>query len=343
MTNDWYTPDNSELMVAKKMATWRNADAKLETADVYASDEYMAGRLREPAVIAEPIGSTNSHLGKWRDSRVVIGTWQEILKFQTARNLYPFYGICATTGVSDPYTHTMGIRTTQTPINMGRHWQRVNTTTAENELIDILGMLPYSTHIECSELVTVAQQFNNWMVAYTKNTSTDLITTPTAITKRPFRWEDFTFPTFTYNSETVEADIIGWSHDVMCGLRWVNPDSTYRATTGMSYYTKGKILNFQLLATTLEIIPYGHNAFELIRTALSKYATDLDLTVKCARTATDYCQWTHDKLYCTPYDISVNKTPGSVESYLLTMHQLNTGSCVPVALDYLDINRYEVS
>lgn len=346
MTLDWYTPDNSHLSVAVKMATWRNGDAKLEAADVLASDEYLAGRLREPIVVAEEIGSQNSFLSKRRDSRIVIGTWQEILALQTGRNLYPFYGKCTTadnTPDTDLYTHTMAIRTTQTPINMGRHWERENTTDAESERIDILGMLPYSSHIECSELVQVAKQFNNWMVAYTKNTATDDISRPTTLDDvAPYRWEDFTFPVFTYGGVTVEADIVGWSHDIMNGLSWLTPDRTYLATTGNSYYTKGKILNFQLLATTLEIKPYGHNAFELIRQILSKYATDVDLTVKCLRHATDdFIQWTHDKTYCTPFDIAVNKVPGSVETYLLTLHQLDTGSCVPVVVDDLIDDYYE--
>jgi hypothetical protein len=108
------------------------------------------------------------------------------------------------------------------------------------------------------------------------------------------------------------------------------------------YYTIGKYVPLTYLTTTLEIIPYGKNAFELIRTNLGSYAAGgLDLTVKCARTATDYVQWVHDKCYCQPFVLKAEKKPGARERYVLVLSQMDTGSLVPTAVDDYDDDYYE--
>ena len=333
MTNDWYTADNVHLLKAKKMAAWRNADAKLEAADVHAVDEYIIGRLFEPIGTVIPLGTGGSYLAKFKTGRFQPGTWEEILYFQTAMNLYPALGVCATTEAT-PNIHDITLRITQTPLNMGRHWERENTTDAESERIDIYGMMLNSHHIECSERAPVAVQHNKWGVAFTKNSSTDDIA-KAVYTDEPFKWSMFTFPTFTYNSETIEADVVGWAFDVINTIVYTGLDTN-------GFYTKGKYIPLTYITTTLEIIPYGHNAFELIRTNLESYATDVDLVVKCSRnTTTDFVQWTHDKMYCQPFVIAAEKTPGRVERYILVMSQLDTGSLAIQAKDQYNNDYYE--
>ncbi len=336
MTNDWYTADKVHLLKAEKMATWRNGDAKLETADVHAVDEYISGRLYEPIGTVAPLATGVSYLPRFKTNHYIPGTWDEYLYFQTAMNLYPAMGICNTadnTPSASLYTHTFGIRTGQTPLNMGRHWQRENETAAESEIIDILGMMLNHCHIECSEASPVAVQHNKWGVSFTKNSSTDDITAA-SLAVAPFKWSDFTFPVFTYNSETIEANIVGWAHDIVNTLQYTGLDTS-------GYYSIGKYIPLTYITTSLEIIPYGHNAFELIRTNLGSYATDLDLTVKPARSATDYVQWVHDKCYCQPFIMTAEKSPTKIERYLLVMSQLDTGSLVPTAVDIYDDDYYE--
>ena len=238
-----------------------------------------------------------------------------------------------TQGVS---THTMGIRTTQTPTNQGRHWERENTTDAESERIDILGMLCRSHHIECSEAQPVGAQILNWGCGFTKNTATDDIARSQA-DDEPFRWNNFTFSVLLNDagSTALEADIIGWAFDIQNSIMFIAPDSN-------GYYQKGKYVPQTTISTTLEIMPYGHNAYELIRTKLGAYTTDLDVTVTATRTATyDKITWTHDKCYCFPFTIKASKDPGSVERYFLRMVQLDTGSIVPVVVDYYPVEYYE--
>ncbi|KKL61328.1 hypothetical protein LCGC14_2196420, partial [marine sediment metagenome] len=220
---------------------------------------------------------------------------------------------------------------------MGRHLQRVNPTSAENEIIDVFGMLLQVYHAECTELGSqVASQSLNWISTFTKNTSVDLLT-PATVTDDPFQWNMFTFPTYTYNSETIEADIVGWAFDVVNSVIWVVLDSS-------GFYTKGKYLPYTFISTTLELNPFGHNPFEVIRTKLESYLTDVDLTVKCARNATtDYIQWTHVKCYTRPFTIAANKQPGSFERYFLQNFQLNTGSLAIEAKDVYNKAHYEVS
>jgi hypothetical protein len=333
MTNDFYTADNAHVLKALKMATWRNGDAKLQSANVQAMDEFIAGRLVEPIGLASPLATGASYLPKFKTTQYVPGTWDEYLYFQTAMNLYPAMGVCTTTEAT-PNVHEIRIRTTQTPTNQGRHLERENTTAAESERIDILGMMLNHHHTECSEASPLAIQHNKWGCAFTKSTSTDEIT-PSIADDEPFKWNHFSFPTFTYNSETIEANIVGWAFDVINTLFFTGLDTT-------KFYSIGKLIPLTYITTTLEIVPYGHNAFELIRTNLESYATDLDLTVKAARNATtDYVQWTHDKMYCQPFVISAEKTPAKVERYLLVMSQLDTGSLEIQAKDQYNNNFYE--
>ena len=240
--------------------------------------------------------------------------------------------IVTTQGVS---THTMAIRTTQTPVNMGRHWERENDTAAEDEEIDMIGMSINAYHAECSESFPVAIQTGDWNVNFTLNTDAGTDDIPALdLDIEPFKWDMFTFPTFTYNSETIEAEIVGWAFDVQNTVRVTGLDSGKR-------FERAKYIPLTFISTTLEIIPEGRNAFELIRTPLGSYITDLDLVVKCTRDTNDYIQWSHDKCYGQPFTLSALKRPGSVERYFLVMSQLNTGSLVPVAKDYYNNDYYE--
>jgi hypothetical protein len=333
LAQEWYTADKAHLLKSKTLATWRNGDAKLTSADVHAIDDYVIGRLFEPIGTVTPLATGGTYLPKYKTTQYLPGTWEEILKFQTGQNLYPAMGVCSTTEAT-PNVHDITIRTGQTPLNIARHWERENTTDAESERIDILGMMLNSLHIECSEAAPTGVQHNKWGVAFCKNSSTDDIAAA-EVSQEPFKWSMFTFPTFTYNSETIEADVIGWSFDVINTLHFVGLDTS-------GFYTKGKYLPVTYITTTLEIIPYGKNAFELMRTNLESYATDLDLTVKCARNATtDYIQWTHDKLYCQPYVITAEKSVGRVERYILVMAQLNSGSLAIEVKDAYNNDYYE--
>jgi hypothetical protein len=342
LTNDWYTSAESHLLVAKKGTTFRRSDAKYTSADVHASDEYVEGRLYEPVAVATPTGQSNTYLPKFRTTQYNVGRWQEILLLQTARNLYPAMGVCSTTEAT-PNVHDITIRTTQDPVNMGRHWERENVTPAESERIDIIGLSLNSLHIECSEAFPIAVQTLDWNCNFTLNnlatTPPDEIT-PASLTDAYFDWSMFTFPTLTYNGQTLECDVVGWSFDIQNTVRISGLDSN-------GYYTKAKYVPLTMIATTLEIVPYGHNVFELLRTAnkagnLESYATDMDLTVKMARNATtDYIQFTHLKTYCVPYTLSALKRPGSIERYYLRFNQLNTGSLAIQAKDAYNDDYYE--
>lgn len=336
MTNDWYTADACHVLKAKKMAAFRNADAKLEAADVQKMDILRGQRLFEPIAVATPTGG-GTYLPRRRTTQYLPGRYQEVLDFQTGMQLYPSLGLM-TTSDDDPvanfYTHTGALRTIQAPTNQGRHLERENPIDAESERIDILGMLCNYHHIGVSQLFPLATQSLDWTVLFTKNTATDDIASSIA-DDEPFKWEHFTFPTFTYNSETVEADILGWALEIIPTTRFAGLDSGQR-------YSIGKYIPPTSISVTLQIRPYGHNAYELIRTALESYVTDLDVTVLAKRTADrDQITFTHDKLYATPFDIVQNKEPGALEEYFLTMHQLDTGSFVPVIIDDYDDDFYE--
>ena len=319
-----YSADQVHIEWAKEFPLWRNGDLKFTASDVLVADELIALRLFEPVAVASPIGRANSYLGHWRSNQYAIGFLEEVYFMQTGRLLYPFIGKCSTVEAT-PNVHTVSPRESQTPLNHGRHIEIQNETDAESERIDTSGMLPITYHCECSEAQTKATQIATWATAFTKNTGTDTITEPSAIAEEPFDWTGITFPTFTYNSETLEADIIGWSFDVNNNVFWRGLDSGGK-------YSIGKMGNFVDISVTLNVVPTGKNMKELIRTALESYATDLDLTVNLARSATDDIEFTHDKMYMTPYDIVAPSRTKWIEGYLITLHQLNLGNDLEIII-----------
>ena len=178
-TNDLYTADGMHLLKAIKMPTWRNGDAKLEAADVQAIDQVIDVSLDHPISLVTPSGR-NSYLAHQIENAYVPGLYTELLMFESMINVYEAMGICTTvddTPSASLYTKTFGLRTTQTPTNQGRHWERLNTNSiggsdAESEYIDIVGMLLRGLHIECSESSPVAQQIVQWGCAFTKEKCT---------------------------------------------------------------------------------------------------------------------------------------------------------------------------
>ena len=336
MTDDFYTANNMHLLKAKKMATWRNADAKLEAADVTAIDDVIDISLDEPKSIVTQSGGA-SYLPHYIESGYVPGLYSELLYFQSGINLYPALGTCTTaddTPGAGFYQKTFGLRTTQAPLNMGRHWERENDDDNESERIDIMGMCLRNLHIECSEASQVATQLAIWGCAFTLNTGTEDLT-PANISLDPYRWEHFSFTTSDEDNETLEANIIGWSFDVNNTILLTGPDSS-------GYYQKGVYIPQTVVTTTLEILPHGHNPFENIRTALGDYTNDFNITVSAVQTTNEHSViFTHDKVYAYTFTLRSEKRSGFVERYFVRLAQLDTGSIVPVEISTLDDDYYE--
>ena len=334
-----YEASNTDIQWIKKQALWRNADAKWEAADTLAPDDYLGGLLFEPIGIANQVGVADSYILKRRTNQYAIGTWLENSELQTGRNLYPFFGPITTLDNNPSaglYTHNGVKRSSQTPINMGRHIQRLNEDSGENEIIDLMGMLPVGFHAECTEVSSIAKQSTLWRVAFTKSTGVDLITRK-ELTQAPFQWPDFSFPTLTYNSETIEADVRGWAIDILNDVEWRGLDNT-------KHYSIGKVNQYTDIAITLNLVPTGKNLYELIRTVLESYATDVDITVKMGRpfdSVIDFLKFTHDKLYCYPFDIRPASKDDWYEGYMVRFHQLHTGSLTTQEINDLDDDHYE--
>ena len=86
---------------------------------------------------------------------------------------------------------------------------------------------------------------------------------------------------------------------------------------------------------------------ELFKLTVDKRASDLILIsnstlFKLARHATnDYLPWTHDKMYCFPFDIIPPHRNNWFEGYLISLHQLGTGSLGIEIKDSYNDNYYE--
>jgi hypothetical protein len=313
-----YSADKNYNAWALTMAAWNHGAAKLETAHVLPSDPLIAHSFTHPIGQVEPGLDGNGLIPEYRTMGYVPGKLSEQYYLQTGRLLYPALGTCSTTE-GTPNTHDISKRTTTTPVYSGRHSQQEGPA-SEGHYTDMLSMLCESYHAECSEQRTKATQTATWRWCKgIYDGSCDDITEPTKLTDDYYDWTHFTFPTFTYNSETLECSIVGWSYDILNQIDW------YGLSSGV--YTSGEVHGYEYISATLAIIPTGRNCRELIRTLKESYATDLDLVVKCARNATtDYIQWTHDKLYAVPFTIVPGTRKGWKETYFLTMYQRGSSS-----------------
>lgn len=318
------------VAIGRPTTLFRNGDAALAAAaNLKASDTLHENwGYRFPGEEVTTFGSTVSRLSKRIATANKVGNFQATFEFNTFRFANMGFGAC-TTVEGSPDTHTWAIRTTnQPPYYIQIHTERENDTGAESERWDLLGCLLKHWHIGGSENSSLILQDVNIDYAIAVAGVDIAEPTPVEDTHRSLEWNDFSLTTFSYGGETIEADILGFDWDL--------DNKFYLGNFVSGSATRGLLFACDIQAK-IRLMPYGKNIFELLRTRKISYATDLDLVWKFAESANRYVQGTHDKMYCQPFDVrAVN-----AETYEVTLHQLSTGSFVPVEHNELDNDWYE--
>lgn len=318
------------VALGRPTALFRNGDAALAAAANLKSSDTLHENWGYKFAGEEisPFGSTTSRYHKRVGTRSVPGNFQATFELNTFRFANMFFGLC-TTVEGSPDTHTWAIRlTNQTPYYIPIHTERENDTAAESERWDLLGTVGKSWHISCSEASSLALQDVN--IDYAKHVTGVDIAEPTPVedSHRSLEWSDFSMTTFTYNSETIEADVLGFD--------WSLINKYYIGNYVSGYASRALLFNCDI-QVKLRLMPYGKNIFELLRTKKSGYLTDVDISWKFTETADRYIAGVHDKTYCQPFDVRVI----NAEEYEVTFHQLDTGSFVPTEHNELDDDWYE--
>jgi len=318
------------VAIGRPTALFRNGDAAIAAAANLKSSDTLHEdwSLKFAGEETSQFGSTTSRYFKRVSTRDVPGNFKAVFELNSFRFANMFFGACTTTEGS-PDQHVWAIRTTnQPPYYIPIHTERENDTDAESERWDLLGCVGKTWHIACSEEKTLALQDVD--IDFAKHVAGNDIAEPTPVedSHRSLEWGDFTLPTFTYNSETIEADILGFD--------WTLTNKVYLGGFVAHYPTRGLLFNCDI-QVKLRIMPDGKNIFELLRTRLVDYLTDIDITWKFTETANRYIQGVHDKTYCQPFDVRCI----NAEVYDVTFHQLDTGSFVPTEHNELDDDWYE--
>lgn len=339
MANEPYFKNYRYLAFLKQNAAWRFADTKAVVADLKPSEgaTYLTA-LDYPKGMTAGCGTSGTRLQKRRTVKDVPGKFATKSDLNTARLLEWVGFTCATTE-ANPDIHNFTLDTDGTPNNKGVHVEFENPTDAESRRYDLFGFIGNSLRWEASEQSQLFQQIYDAQFAIA--IAADDLAEPTALdaaaiagmTHYPYMWKDFSAPTFTYNSETQEVDILGFAFNVQNNGNYIgNFDSN-------GYAQKAIYAGSIDITCEMHIRPYGKNIFEVNETDLELYITDFDLTWRVYKSANQYIQSAHDKMeldkikYATPDD--------GMEEYKITLKQLSTGSVTIQEKNELDNDYYE--
>ena len=230
----------------------------------------------------------------------ILGTFNATFFVQTAILAYMVMGACTTTGVGDPYTHTISKATTTAPPWIAWHIEKEGTNAQRRK--DLLGFVPVSLDIYVSEANPIAYQVLSGFFAYT-GAGADLAN-PTQFAKathRPYTWYDYKNSSgasaFTYNGGAINVDII----DVHMHLGW--SDKHFGTYDGSGYPTDG-----QYVPPFVSYVELGVKLTDEANTILhsisdldpSSYAGDLDFICDFYQDANRYYKTTWDKMFIDP-------------------------------------------
>ena len=285
--------------IGTDLTAWLNAKAALIQAETNAMDWLINASIRHTkpkTQKANPMSSgryqkritTGRHLGEITTNHYL----------QTAILTYAMLGV--STAVAGGAERDITVDTNELPIWLGFYVKKKGTTASR--LKDILGIVPRSLDINCSEQQPIATQSYNAEFAYS-GAGGDL-TEQTKLTQaayKPYTWYDYKHATsssaFTYNTGAINVEIIGFT----IHLEWAG--SLFGTYDSSAYPTNGLISPPLIARITLDCMrkDAGGTDIEAISDLEhDSYAGDLDLIIEFYQSATRYLEYTFDDMYVIP-------------------------------------------
>lgn len=347
----YYTSDTSEVSIAThgQLTAWRNGDVKLATGECITPDTFLSCNLTLPTPTTRRFGKQ----GKWVRGRDTTGRtrgrYYGTHRLQTAQFTWWMMQTAAPTteGVPASYnTHECLHLASHVPKNLGIHFQ--NKLTGNDELWDLLGLLPSRHTISCSERETIATQLIEIPYSFAQVAGDDFTKTHRAegttgtITKN---WShavagglglDAGATALQFDSSDTECDIVGFRIVEERRNSFHAADTDYYPTVGNM-----NELNFYV---ELDVLPTGDALRDIMQLDKSGYAgADLDLEFSLEADATnDKITYKFETMYLVPIDKILDASNLAPEQITITLEPLDeTSVYTPTGIDSLNNDAYE--
>ena len=343
MSREDYQISYAICAAANDLTDWRNGGIKLAEAELNACDWFHSGIIRHTKPKYVRINSAPAtHYPKRLTAGAFLGSFRPTFYLQTGIFTYAVMGVCATTEAT-PNIHAITKDTNESPVFLAFHIEKEGTTHARRK--DIVGMVPKSIDISCSEKSTIAFQHLDW--DFSQTIAADDIDVPTALvqaTHIPYNWFHYKDASsgslFEYNSDAFDVDIVGFNMHIGWSGAYMG------AYNGSGYPTQGLYTPPFNGVVTLDLkIKDGNTA--VIDTVAdldhASYAGDIVFTANFYESATRYLKYTFTDMLINPdYDEKFQNEGDWYDGIQITLEPRNETTTVVVEeKNALDNDNYE--
>lgn len=327
-----------------------NAQAALVSGECNPTDQFLFGTNMLPHPVTERFSSlAATRIADRHTVGRTYGTFVGTFAFQTAQFIWWLQQVCATTGASAPYTHTITTSALTAPKSFGIHLEHESTSSSRRR--DLLGIIP-------RQLIIYGSARDQWAFrqtltcdyAYCNKTAADIA----AQTKRSSITEGTVWKNWAHICESDGTGLGGHAMDVLTyntdALDMVVNSLAITLTNNAEFigydsagYYRDAILHGFDAKFELGFIAKGNDVIDLVTTAYEDYAGDLDLTLPFTEHAdNDEITMNWDKLYLVPFGEEAVEWNKWREEYVVTFELGGTSSSLAtVGEDSLTEGDYE--
>ena len=283
------------------LTEWDNAQAAIIVGELKAMDWFIGASVKhtKPKTInINPM--TSGHYPKRIVTGRTLGKITSTHYLQTS--VLSYYVMGASTAVAADATRAITKDTNEIPLWVGFHLEKEGANT--NRRKDIMGVVPNSLNINCSETNPIARQAYTGEFSFTGAGGN--LAQPTALTQvlhPPFTWSHYRSGSgtsaFTYNAgAAINVDIIGF--DINFGWN----GSIFGTIDANGYPNNGYYSPPFEVRVTLECVYKDHTGTDIQTISDTDHAsytgTGVDLIVNFYEDATNYMEYTFDDMYVDP-------------------------------------------
>ena len=283
------------------LTEWDNAQAPLVVGELKAMDWFIGANVnftKPKTVNVNPMSST--HIPKRLTVGRYLGRIASTHYLQTS--VLSYYVMGASTAVAADATRAITKDTNEEPLWVGFHLEKEGASASQRK--DIMGVVPNSLNVACSERFPVARQTYNGEFAFNTVAQAANLAQPTALvqaTHPPFTWNNYRSSSgtsdFQYNGGDINVDIIGFN------FRFGWSGSKFGAYDANGYPNVGYYTPPFTTRVSLECM-YKDAGDTDVQTISdldhASYAGDLDLIINFYEDATNYMEYTFTDMYIDP-------------------------------------------
>lgn len=252
---------------------------------------------------------------------------------QTGVFAYATLGGC-TTGAGPPYTHTLSLATSQTPISLAFHWEK--ELASQDLRYDFFGYMPHSWRMYCNDSDNwKAKQIFVGHFAVSDSTAADLAE-PAKSTLAPYEWNDFKHASgalaFTYATNALEMDITGFD------VSFTRTKQTWGSRNASGFPSAAYVSGIEFSVKLTGYIT-GDNIRTIMATKPELYAGALAGQILGYKSASAQFDITFDKLYMKPDQDIMEETNWHEKKTIELIQNATTVAIAPE--DSLDKTYYE--